>query len=123
MKDAKPRTGIASWWQGHDAGAVDFTNPAAATWFTERLRKLQQETGIDAFKFDAGEVLFLPTQTRLHSDTDPSLWPNLYTTKYIETCASFGGIVEVRSGHFNQASPLRHVFYCMFHLLHFESKI
>ncbi len=35
--------------------ALDVTNPEAVAWFVYRLRKLQAETGIDGFKFDAGE--------------------------------------------------------------------
>lgn len=34
--------------------ALDVTNPEAVAWFVYRLRKLQKETGIDGFKFDAG---------------------------------------------------------------------
>ncbi len=39
--------------------ALDVTNPEAVAWFVYRLRKLQTETGIDGFKFDAGELHFL----------------------------------------------------------------
>lgn len=39
--------------------ALDVTNPEAVAWFVYRLRKLQAETGIDGFKFDAGELHLL----------------------------------------------------------------
>ena len=35
--------------------ALDVTNPEAVAWFVYRLRKLQAETGVDGFKFDAGK--------------------------------------------------------------------
>lgn len=45
------------WWNSKkdEAAYIDFTKPEAAEWFVTRLKKLQQEAGIDSFKFDAGE--------------------------------------------------------------------
>ncbi len=34
--------------------ALDVTNPEAVDWFVARLKRLQEATGIDGFKFDAG---------------------------------------------------------------------
>lgn len=102
VKDARPRTAISSWWQGHDTGSIDVTNPAAVEWFSNRLRKIQEETGMDSFKFDAGDINNVPTQMRLNPDTDSSLWPNLYSTKWTEVCAAFGGLIELRVAHLNQ---------------------
>ena len=42
-------------WNTAPVVALDVTNPEAVAWFVYRLRKLQAETGIDGFKFDAGE--------------------------------------------------------------------
>ena len=44
--------------------ALDVTIPEAVAWFVYRLRKLQAETGIDGFKFDAGEPSFLEASER-----------------------------------------------------------
>lgn len=35
--------------------ALDVTNPDAVEWFVARLKRLQEITGIDGFKFDAGQ--------------------------------------------------------------------
>ena len=42
-------------WNTAPVVALDVTNPEAVAWFVYRLRNLQAETGIDGFKFDAGE--------------------------------------------------------------------
>lgn len=55
------------WWNtnktNETAAFIDFTNPAAAEWYVNRLKKLQIESGIDSFKFDGGEVYLLPEVT------------------------------------------------------------
>ena len=33
--------GTTLWWQGFAAGYVDFTNPEASKWWTERLERLR----------------------------------------------------------------------------------
>ena len=50
-------------WNTAPVVALDVTNPEAVAWFLYRLRKLQAETGIDGFKFDAGEALLHSHQT------------------------------------------------------------
>lgn len=48
------------WWDGATAVHVDFTKPAAVTWFKNRLQLLRN-AGIDSFKFDAGETSWAPS--------------------------------------------------------------
>ena len=40
-----------SWWNGK-AGIVDLANPDARTWYVDQLHDLQDEYGVDGFKFD-----------------------------------------------------------------------
>lgn len=49
------------WWNSEEnqAAHIDFTNPAAAKWYSDRLKLVQAE-GIDNFKFDAGETSWAP---------------------------------------------------------------
>lgn len=91
-------------------------------WWTGRLRKLQQDTGLDSFKFDAGESNWLPAGAQLNNDTDSNLWPNLYTTKYVETCSTFGGLIETRVAHQNQVIPLMNVEIAKRYFHHLSTK-
>ncbi|CAL8070661.1 unnamed protein product [Orchesella dallaii] len=104
VKDAKGKTGISWWWQGTDSGVIDMTNPDAAAWWSARLRNLQETSGLDSFKFDAGETFWLPASHVLAGES--SMWPQVFTTKYVETCATFGGLIETRVAHLNQKEPI-----------------
>lgn len=50
------------WWNSkeNEAAYIDFTKPEAAEWYAQRLKKLQEEAGIDSYKFDAGETSWVP---------------------------------------------------------------
>lgn len=67
------------WWNSDQAGLLDFTNTEAAAWWAQRLVDLQQQTGIDSFKFDAGESAWLPDGYTL--ETDEVFWPSIYSVK------------------------------------------
>lgn len=77
-------------WQGGMA-LVDFTNPAARTWFAEKIKPLL-EIGVDALKTDFGERI--PTDVVYHDGSDPQRMHNYYTYLYNETV--FNAIKEVR---------------------------
>ncbi|KAH7710850.1 hypothetical protein AAVH_21840 [Aphelenchoides avenae] len=79
------------WWNGHGY-VVDFTNPKAAAWFESELTKLQKEGGIFTYKFDSGEINYMPKNFRLHSGKEP----NDFTTSYVGLAAKFGSAVENR---------------------------
>lgn len=66
------------WWQAGMA-LVDFTNPAAVTWFQEKLRGLLRQ-GVDALKTDFGERI--PTDVVWHDGSSPEAMHNLYTQLY-----------------------------------------
>ncbi|XP_068085898.1 myogenesis-regulating glycosidase-like [Anabrus simplex] len=92
----------STWWNGKGA-VIDFTKPEAANWWANRLRKLQQEAGIDSFKFDAGETSWLPQLPVLSGPI--TLQPGIFTTKYVETVSQFGPMIEVRVGQRTQHLP------------------
>jgi alpha-glucosidase (family GH31 glycosyl hydrolase) len=79
-------------WQGIGA-VIDVTNPEAVKWYTGRLRQFQQQYGIDSFKFDSGEVGFLPERRRMKSGTSS----NDFSTLYANMAAVFGTSIEVGS--------------------------
>ncbi|KAH7702834.1 hypothetical protein AAVH_30006, partial [Aphelenchoides avenae] len=91
VKTAGGQPEPVDWWNGKGY-AVDFTNPKAAAWFESQLIKLQKEGGIYTYKFDAGEVNYLPKDFRLHTGKAP----NDYSVAYAELAAKFGASVENR---------------------------
>lgn len=93
--------GFFAWWNTPPVAALDVTNPEAVDWFVGRLRALQEATGIDGFKFDAGEPCFLPRRPRTHT---PLATPADYTRLYVQRVAGqfAGGVSEVRTGHQTQ---------------------
>ena len=92
---------LVEWWQGR-GGLLDVTNPSALEWFFERLTNLQIKTGIDGFKFDAGEACFLPSDSVTHQ----KIHPNEYTQIYVDAVAKHYRLTEVRSGWKNQRAPI-----------------
>jgi alpha-glucosidase (family GH31 glycosyl hydrolase) len=100
VKDQKSIFGMASWWQGSNAGLIDFTNDEAVEWWSSRLERLRAVYGIDSFKFDGGDMSGLPYSHQLAGDVN--LGPSIATTKYVEAVAIFGNMVEVRVGRRNQ---------------------
>jgi alpha-D-xyloside xylohydrolase len=65
-------------WQA-GMGIVDFTSPAATTWFQERLRPLLRQ-GVDSLKTDFGERI--PVDVVYADGSDPRRMHNLYAERY-----------------------------------------
>ncbi|WEO77895.1 alpha-xylosidase [Cryobacterium sp. SO2] len=65
-------------WQA-GMGLVDFTNPAAVTWFQGKLRGLFAQ-GVDAIKTDFGERI--PTDVVWHDGSSADVMHNLYSQLY-----------------------------------------
>ena len=57
VKNPDGSDAIRHWWNGYSA-VLDFTNPDAQRWFKDQLDRLQNEYGVDGFKFDAGDAEF-----------------------------------------------------------------
>ncbi|MEV4944901.1 alpha-xylosidase [Streptomyces sp. NPDC053755] len=79
----RPNGDVWQWdlWQPGMA-LVDFTDPAARTWFQDRLRPLLDQ-GVDCFKTDFGERV--PTDVVWHDGSDPERMHNYYTQLYNQT--------------------------------------
>jgi len=102
VKNEKGRPYKIKWWQG--AGyLLDVTNPKAMDWFDGRLKALQTEVGIDGYKFDGGEAMFVPEDAVFNHPLDSR---NEYTHRYIDWISKTYSYCEVRSGWNNQASPI-----------------
>ncbi|XP_049839040.1 myogenesis-regulating glycosidase-like [Schistocerca gregaria] len=89
------------WYKGV-AGVVDFTNPEAAAWWTDRLWALRNETGIDSFEFDAGQTSWLP-QLPVIEPVERN--PVRFTDEYAATASQFGPLVEIQAAVESQRLP------------------
>jgi len=58
---------------------VDFTNPAAAKWYTDKLR-IVLDCGVDCFKTDFGERI--PIDVKYYDGSNPRAMHNYYTFLY-----------------------------------------
>jgi alpha-D-xyloside xylohydrolase len=77
-------------WQAGMA-YIDFTNPAAVTWYKAKLKALL-DMGVDCFKTDFGEEI--PTDVQYFDGSDPVKMHNYYT--YLYNQAVFELLEEVR---------------------------
>lgn len=94
------------WWNSAtgQAAYVDFTKEEVRAWFTARLRAILDESGIDSFKFDAGESSWTPPDPLLNGPAKRR--PSQIVGDYIRTVAAFGDLVEVRSAQSTQELPV-----------------
>jgi len=89
-----------------DCGIVDFTNPAAAAWFADRVIG-REMLGIDMAGWMADFGEYLPTDLRLHDGSDPMLahnrWPVLWAEVNARAIAAKGltgeALFFMRAGH------------------------
>ncbi|KAG6452085.1 hypothetical protein O3G_MSEX007467 [Manduca sexta] len=95
-----------SWWNNNGSvpGFIDFTNPAAAEWWYQRLRTFLDTYDIDSLKFDAGESSFTPQIAVQTGDID--LQPHHIVDTYARVCAKFGDMIEIRAGFRTQDLPI-----------------
>jgi len=65
------------WWNGYSL-LLDFTNPAAVSWFNSELDRLVNEFGVDGFKLDAGDMDFYPPDALSKEPATPNRHSELY---------------------------------------------
>ncbi|CAG2107528.1 unnamed protein product, partial [Medioppia subpectinata] len=95
---------VKDWWNGK-GGHIDFTNKKAQQWFVSRVQNIRDTTGIDSFKFDAGEWGWISRDFKLD---DPSIQqtPLTLTQLYVETAAQLGNMIETRAAYNSQHLPI-----------------
>jgi alpha-D-xyloside xylohydrolase len=70
---------LASWWKGR-GGLIDFTKPAAVSWWQDQVRKAIR-LGADAFKADGGEGSYVD-EARFADGKDPAVMRTRYAVLY-----------------------------------------
>ncbi|XP_048484586.1 myogenesis-regulating glycosidase isoform X1 [Plutella xylostella] len=96
----------STWWNdnGSVPGYIDFTNPEAARWWTDRVRSVIETYDIDSVKFDAGESSWSPQIPVQNGDIE--LHPGHIVQTYVRAVAKFGPMIEVRTGMRTQDLPV-----------------
>lgn len=72
---------IVRWWNGSSA-CIDLTNPSAFNYLKEQLRQTQEKYGVDGFKFDAGDVMYMCSEDLQFFD--PTADAAVYSRKWTE---------------------------------------
>ncbi len=85
VKTANGDTHITHWWNGYSA-VLDLSNPVAWDWFRDEMDTLQDEIGIDGFKFDAGAPFFYPEDCVYHKE---GAWGVKQTQLFCEFAAQY----------------------------------
>lgn len=75
LQTSQGKPALVEWWNGYSA-VLDFTHPKGREWFRGELARLQNEYGIDGFKFDGGDanfytgdvVSYVPTHANGHTE-------------------------------------------------------
>jgi hypothetical protein len=86
---------LTSWWDGLAAIILDTTNTNSTQFFIGQLEQIRASTGIDSFKFDAGEYEWLPKNPWLANAKET---PEQYCSEYARMSAKLGPMIEIRVG-------------------------
>lgn len=84
----KSQVAIQTWWNGNGAH-IDWTDHYAREWFVDRIQQLKNSSGLDSFKFDAGEFGWVNRSYQL-SDEIIHKTPSVFTQLYAETVSRLG---------------------------------
>jgi hypothetical protein len=89
------------WWRG-DGWLLDVSSDEACEWWIAALRRLQRETGIAGYKFDAGEANFVPPGARMAVPMSR----NDYSRRWASLLATHFPYGEARCGWHSQREPI-----------------
>lgn len=88
---------IMEWWDGYSA-VLDLTHPNAVKWLEKQCDYLQEEYGIDGFKFDGADDSFYPPEgefyqniPRIHQSRLYSSFATKYSLNEMRACFNMQG--------------------------------
>ncbi len=78
------RSAKVDWWMGFDAGLIDFTNPAAVQWWSDKMSKLVS-SGARVVKIDGGDTDETPPDLVSHDGMSMREIHNAYPILFAKT--------------------------------------
>ena len=94
---------LVKWW--HEYGAViNYVDAETAEWQGGRLETFRTNNNLVSFKFDAGEVTYLPKCVYINNVTHPAMFAEAYARFVGAT--TYASRAEVRIGYFTQDLPI-----------------
>ncbi|XP_065335400.1 myogenesis-regulating glycosidase-like [Cloeon dipterum] len=97
VQDEGGNSSQVAWWNG-EGGLIDFSNPEAAAWFTGRLLRIKEDYKIDGFKFDCGDMSYVPANGSLYSSrSQPAAFTRAYAEAAARTDSVEGRFSEMRT--------------------------
>lgn len=100
LKRPDGRPVVREWWNGYSA-FLDMSQPATYQWLKETLNHLQETTGVDGFKLDAGDPHFYRSDDVSHM----ALSPEQQTALWGQFGKEFA-YNEFRANYQNEGAPL-----------------
>lgn len=98
LRGADGKVAIREWWNGFSA-LLDLSNPNTLDWVENRLRDLQNEFGVDGFKFDGGDMRDYLLDDATHAQASPQTmslaWAQLasrFPFNEVRACWAGGGL-------------------------------
>jgi alpha-glucosidase len=104
MKKDNKTPAMIHWWNGYSA-CLDLTKPQAVEWLRGHLIKLQQDYGIDGFKFDAADFDFYTSVSSVYSNEETNTSGPLQAEAFGKLGMEFD-FNEFRSGWKNGNQPI-----------------
>ena len=97
---------LIAWGEGKHAGVFDPSNPEACQWFLDKLQYLRNTFNISSFKFDNGELGFLPPM--YSAAKTPTIPTDIYPRAWVQLASDSDKTFhqEVRVGHQTQRFPI-----------------
>jgi alpha-glucosidase (family GH31 glycosyl hydrolase) len=92
VRGADGTPAVRAWWNGYSS-LLDVSHPEAIVWIHAQLGALQDQYGVDGFKFDAGDPEYILNTDITYGD----LTPNEYCQSWAEIGLSYHRFNEYRA--------------------------
>ena len=100
---AEQSVSLVKWWHGYGA-VINYVDYKTVEWQVNRLDAFRTRYNLASFKFDAGEVTYLPKCAYIKNLTHLAMFTEAYA-RFVGA-KSYSSRAEVRVGYFTQDQPI-----------------